>query len=542
MTHRTTRRRFIAGASAATLGSSLAPQVLLAKRSASTQGHVVGEPAAEKVGMQVLADGGNAIDAIVAAALAAAVAAPHQTGIGGYGMSAVFAIDGGKRIVAIDGNSTAPAAMRADTFRPGPDGKVPGGVNDAGWLSAGVPAILAGLQLALDRFGTRSFREVVQPAIGIAREGYRWPANLAAMIRNNPRLANDAGSRKLYFPDGQPLAAGAMFKNPELAELLETLAKANSVEAFYRGDIAQIIAAAFQKNGGLVTANDMATHRARLVDPLTLKWGRQTIHTAPLTAGGLSVLQMLRAMQAMNWEKLPAGFLRTHARVEAARLAWRDRLSLLGDPDLAKVPTERLLSDDYAAESAERILAAVKAGTLLKHVVQPNPQTGTISLSAIDQHGNLAALTLTHGQSFGAQVTVEGLGLTLGHGMSRFDPRPDHPNAPGPGKRPLHNMCPTIVTREGQAILALGGRGGRKIPNALFEVLTEFVVLGHPLAESIAAPRMHTEGDTTLEFEKAWPADEIESFRKLGYTTKTAASATLSAVALENGTLRAAMR
>ena len=492
--------------------------------------------------MQILADGGNAIDAIVAAALTAAVAAPYQTGIGGYGLSAVFALEGGKGIVAIDGNSTAPAAMRADTFQPGADGRVPGRVNEIGWLAAGVPGILAGLQLALDRFGTRSFREVVQPAIGVARDGIPWRENLAAIIRSNKQLETDTGSRKLFFPDGQPLAVGARFRNPELAELLDALAKANSVEAFYRGDIARLIAEGFQKNGGLVTAQDMAAYEARLVEPLTLTWGEQTIYTAPLTAGGLSVLQMLRVMQAMNWEQVPAGFARSHARIEAARLAWRDRLTLLGDPDFAKVPVTRLLSEDYARESAEKITAAVKAGKLLAHAVTPNPQNGTINLSAVDKHGNMAALTLTHGLVFGAQVTVEGLGLMLGGGMSRFDPRPEHPNAPGPGKRPLHNMTPTIVSRGGNPVLAVGGRGGRKIPNAVFEVLTQFVVLGQPLAESIAAPRLHTEGNATLEFEKAWPEVETESFRKLGYNVKTAVSATLSAVALENGSRHAAIR
>lgn len=533
------RRAMLARSGGALVATAFFPHILrAAERASSPHGYVVGEPTAERVGAKVLEEGGNAVDAIVAAALVAAVAAPDQTGIGGYGTSAIFALEGGKRIIALDGNSTAPAAMRADTFEPGPDGKVPGNVNDTGWLAAGVPGLLAGLHLALQRFGTRSFRELVQPAIRVAREGYRWPAT----INIQPALARDPGSHKLYFRDGKPLAAGEIFKNPELAELLETLANANSVEAFYRGDIAQRIAEAFEKNGGIVTAKDLAAHQARLVEPLTLQWGGQTIHTAPLTAGGLSVLQMLRAMQAMGWEKMPAGFARTHARIEAARLAWRDRLTLLGDPDFAKVPVERLLSEDYARESADKITAAVKAGKLLPHAVTPNPQTGTVNLSAVDQHGNFAALTLTHGGGFGACVTVDGLGLTLGHGMSRFDPRPGHPNAPGPGKRPLHNMVPTLVTRDGKPVLAVGGAGGRKIPNGLLEVLTQFVVLGKPLAEAIAAPRMHTEGNAALAFEKAWPASDAESFRKIGYTVTTATSAKMSATAIEDGRMTSAVR
>ena len=490
------RRELLQLTGAAALGSVCAPRRLLgAEPAAGEFGYVVGEATGEKAGLAVLGDGGNAIDAVVAAALTAAVAAPASAGIGGFGMSAVIAQDGGRRLVAIDGTSAAPAAMRADTFSPGPDGKLPDGFNktnwlsSTGWFSAGVPGVLAGLQLALDRCGTRGFGELVQPAIALARDGFPWPAGLAAAVQNRKALfQKDPGSRRLFFPDGKPVAAGELFRNPELAEMLTALAKANSVEPFYRGDIARMIAAGFQKNGGLVTAQDMAAYQARLVEPLTMTWSGHVIHTAPPTAGGLSVLQMLRTMQAMNWEQMPEGLPRTHARVEAMRLAWRDRLTLLGDPDFAKVPVARLLSDDYARESAERISAAVKAGKILAHTVTPRAQAGTIHLSAADRHGNFAALTLSHGNGFGACVTVEGLGLTLGHGMSRFDPNPAHPNAPGPGKRPLHNMVPTVVTRDGKTVLAVGGTGGRKIPNALLEVLTQFVVLGQPLAAALAAP------------------------------------------------------
>ncbi len=540
------RRTVLRCATGGILAGSIVPRVLYsAERPESPHGYVIGEPTAEKVGAQVLADGGNAIDAIVAAALTAAVAAPHQTGIGGYGLHGVFAIDGGKRIVAVDGNSAAPAAMRADTFRPDANGKVPGRVNEFGWLAAGVPGILAGLQLALDLFGTRPFRDLVQPAIGIARDGFRWPASLTSSLREGAsqfQMEKDPGSGKLYFRDGQPIAGGSLFKNPELAEMLETLAKANSVDAFYRGDIAQQIADAFQKNGGLVTAKDLAAYRARIVEPLSMQWGDRKIYTAPLTAGGLTVLQALLTLHALRWDKMPANVSRTHARIEALRLAWRDRLILLGDPEFVDVPQSKLLSSDYARDCAAKIEATVQAGKLLAHRVTPRDHGGTINLSAADMHGNFAALTLTHGNSFGARVTVDGLGLTLGHGMSRFDPHPEHPNAPGPGKRPLHNMVPTIVTRGGQPVLAVGGRGGRKIPNAMLELLTQFVVLGNPLAAAIAAPRLHTEGDATVELEKSWHPDETSALAKLGYNVKTSGSATLSAVAFEDGILRPAMR
>lgn len=506
------------------------------------QGLVVGEPTGEKVGAQVLADGGNAVDAIVAAALACTVAAPHQTGIGGYGAHAMFAVDGGKTLWALDANSTAPLAMKSDTFRPDAQGKVAGRVNEHGWLATGVPGILAGLQLALDRCGTQSFGDLVQPAIAIARTGIRLPAQVTKVLDSSQTIASDPGSRKLYLSDGKAPSGSQLFKNPELAEMLTALAKANSVEPFYRGEIAAEIAAAFQKNGGLVTRDDLAAYQARLTRPLSQTIGGRIVHTAPLTAGGLTLLQILNALDALEWSRLAERPGASRYLFEAARLAWADRLAEFGDPDFVEVPQTRLLSSEYARQSAERVRAAVEAGKPLELSTLERAQKGTIHLSAADRWGNLAALTLTHGGSFGAQVTVDGLGLTLGHGMSRFDPRPDHPNAPGPGKRPLNNMVPCIVSDQGRAFLAVGGRGGRKIPNAVLGCLEPILFQNRNLTEAMAAPRMHTEGSTNVEVEKAWPDAEREALAKFGYRVKTAASATLSAVAFEGGQLVRGMR
>ncbi|MFM7835457.1 MAG: gamma-glutamyltransferase, partial [Planctomycetaceae bacterium] len=203
---------------------------------------------------------GNAIDSAVATALIAAVQAPSQTGIGGYGLTAMVSLNGGQQILAVDANSTAPQSMSHDIFSPGPDGSVPGRKNDVGWLAAGVPGVLSGLQLLIDRFGSLKLETLLQPALKVAREGFPWPAGYAAAIAAKPVFAADPGSKKLYFRDGSPLAAGEVFRNPELAELLQTLARHNSVDDFYRGGIAQQLADAFQSNGGLVTAADLAAY------------------------------------------------------------------------------------------------------------------------------------------------------------------------------------------------------------------------------------------------------------------------------------------
>ena len=543
---RCSRRRAVQLATA----SVAAPFLLRAAPSPShPHGVLSGEPTAEKVAARVLAEGGNFVDALVAGALAGAVAAPNQTGIGGYGASLIIARADGKRVVCIDANSAAPAAARADMFRPDAKGIVPGRVNETGWLAAGVPGILAGLQLALDRHGTRPFRALVAPAIQVARTGFKLSDAMARTIAGfGPLASSHAGGRQLFLKDGKPLAAGETYRNPEVAALLETLAQRNSVDSFYRGDIAQRIGECFEKYGGLVTAKDMAAYQAREVEPLRLEWNGLDLRTAPLTAGGLTVFQALTTLRELAWGRAgdfqtpsPAA---THARIEALRLAWADRLGLLGDPQHADVPVAKLLSADYAKAAAERVRRAVKTGKVLAHAVTPRDHAGTINLSVVDRDGNLAAITLTHGNSFGARVTVDGLGLTLGHGMSRFDPQPGHPNCPGPGKRPLHNMVPTIVLREGRPVLAIGGRGGRKIPNALFEVLARYVGLGETPEAALAAPRPHTEGGLSLELEAKWPASEAESLTRLGYQVKTAPSATMSAAIFDPQTreCRAVMR
>lgn len=491
-------------------------------------GAIAGEPRGEETGRRVLADGGNAVDALVAGALTAMVSSPHQTGVGGYGGVMVIATTDGQPPIAIDFNGPAPQALTKNAFRPGPDGKVPGQINERGWLASGVPGVLAGLQLALDRYGTRRFGELAQGAIALARDGFAIDSRLAAILRTQaPVLAQDPGSRKLYFRDDKPLGTGDHFRNPELAELLTTLAQRNSVASFYQGDIADRLVDAFAQHGGLLTRQDLAAYRPREAATLAIDWGDYQIHTAPLTAGGITVLQALKTLKSL-------GQTTTQARIDALRLAWHDRLTQMGDPDFVAVPVDRLLSDGYAGVSAERVHAAVQAQQPLKlPAAASRDQNGTIHLSVVDRQGMLACATLTHGGSFGARITVEGLGLTLGHGMSRFDVDPDHPNAPGPGKRPLHNMCPTIVTKGGKGIFALGARGGRRIPNAVFEVLLA-LVQGKSLADSLAAPRLHTEGDLQVTFEPRWPVEDRDACQRLGYTVKTGDSAVVSAVSFDH--------
>lgn len=516
-----------------------------AQDTSARRGVVAGHPEGARAGQAILAAGGNAVDAAVAAALVAGVASPYQCGVGGYGGHLTVARPG-RRAVAIDFNTAAPRAARPDMFPLDGQGRVRGDVNNHGWLAAGVPGTLAGLQLALDRHGSLSFRDVVQPALRLAREGVevtRGIAGAAAVAR--AQLARDAGAARLLLPDGQPLRQGTRFRNTDLADLLDTLAQRNSVDSFYRGDIARRIAAAFAEHGGLVTVEDLGDYRAREVESLELTCGDYVIATAPLTAGGLTILQALATLEALDWRRRDAADPRTtQLKVDALRIAWHDRLRLLGDPERATVPVARLLSGDHARASAARVEEAVRQGRPVDASSDGRSADGTIHISAADSDGLMIAVTLTHGGSFGAQVVVDGLGLLLGHGMSRFTPRPDHPNAPGPGKRPLHNMCPSIVSRAGQPIAAVGARGGRRIPNAVFEVLLGLAFQQLPLADAVARPRLHTEGDPKVTLEPGYREADVAYLRRVGYTVDQGPHATVSAVSREpgNGSLSAATR
>lgn len=451
------------------------------KEATPQRGILFGDVAGARVAQQIFAEGGNAVDAAIAAAFVAGVASPSKCGIGGYGGSAMIAQGGS--VYSIDFNSVAPAAATPDMYPLNAKGEVVGRVNFHGWLAAGVPGVPAGLQLILQKFGTKSLREILQPAIALAA---KQPAN--------PRFSYQA-----------------------LRETLMTFAARNSVDSYYRGDIAHIIADAFANHGGLVTTRDLAAYHARMVTPYELKWGDATIYTAPLCAGGLTPLEALSIFKATRFAEQKSSNERTHAQLESLRLAWRDRGNLLGDPEFVEVPVEKLLSADYARELAGQVDSAVAARKAMHIDVSNIQQTGTVNLSAADHQGTLIAITLTMGNGYGAQVTVEKLGMVLGHGMARFDPGPGHPNSVAGGKRPLHNMCPMIMSAGEKPTIAIGAAGGTKIPCALYEFFCNYLGEHQSFFSAIDAPRFSTTGSLDVRMEKEFSPEQRAYLQQIGF-------------------------
>jgi len=489
---------------------------------------IIGETVAQSEGKKILQEGGNVVDAIITAAATSAITSPQMCGFGGYGGHLILALENGKKITCFDFNTQAPKASKPDMFLA--SGKPNLESHSFGWLSFGVPGILAGLFQALKKYGTISWRRALSPAIHYCENGFMPSLALTTALRNATRLFKDPTSKKLYFPQGKQSAdSPSLIKNPALAKLLNALAEDNSVAPFYQGEFAKKFANFVQANQGILSYEDLASYKAIESEPLRFAWNDFEVCTAPLTSGGFTILETLGILKQLDLKSL-APQDQLFARIESLRLAWRDRLKFLGDPLVSKIPQDKFLSISYHKEAAEKISAAVKSGKCLPPDKPTMTQNGTINLSAFDRPGNMAALTLTHGGYFGSQVSIEPLGLTLGHGMSRFNIQPDHPNSVAPNKRPLNNMCPTVLLQNSKTVAALGGRGGRKIPNAVFEVVFQMINNAKELPEAINSPRIHTEGNLEVELEKEWPKEYLQALNNHGLKTLTSSSANVSAV------------
>jgi gamma-glutamyltranspeptidase/glutathione hydrolase len=310
---------------------------------------------------------GNAIDAAVATAFAVGIVSPSKCGVGGYGGHAMIWSAANRRITAIDFDSIAPAAARPDMFPLDANGQVKGNVNIHGWLAAGVPGTVPGLELALTRYGTRPLARHARAAIQMCEEGvYVVPAKgIDDASRNDPRPDSAQGSPP---PEKQ--------RNLALGRLLKTLAARNSTETFYRGDIAEESRRISKRTGGLVTKEDLAAYRARELAPLTIDWNGMGIHCVPLPSSGLLMLETIAILKALDWPKLSAAE-RMHAKLEALRIAWADRARTFGDPDFVTVPVERLISPGYAGERAAQVSTAVRAQKPVPLEVDPSRTGGT---------------------------------------------------------------------------------------------------------------------------------------------------------------------
>ena len=482
-------------------------------------------PKTARAGMAMLRAGGNAVDAAVAAAFTEGVVEPLHNGIAGYGGCMVIHLSGRRRVVAVDCNSTAPAAASEEMFpieeAPAPAGyQVPGRANVFGPLSVGVPGVVAGLCLALGSFGTMPLAEVIKPAIGAARFGYvPGRRNRLGLVENAGRWRSDfPETARLLLKDGRPPRRGERVTNPELARTLEELAE-DGQSLFYRGPLGKKIAARVEELGGCLTAQDMRGYRARVVKPYAATYRDCRLFTPPLAAGGLTTLQILRLLEAFELGTMTA-VERMHHLAEAMKSCWPERLERYGDPALVEIDAEAELSDELVARLGRRMKEGLRSPGPGRLVV-PEPISCTSHISTADVAGNLVSLTQTHGGGFGSMVAVPGTGLLLGHGVARFDPRPGLANSIAPGKQPLHNMAPFIALRDGRPFAAYGLPGGRTIPNNEVTLTVGLIDRGLDPLQALAAARLHTEGAEPLQVERRAGKRVMEGLRNLGHSVDT---------------------
>lgn len=478
-------------------------------------------PRTAKAGLDMLLAGGNAVDAAVAAAFAEGVVEPSHNGIAGYGGCVLIYRKKTQDVVAIDYNTAAPAAASADMFTieeaDVPAGyRVPGRVNVHGPLSIGVPGVVAGLCLALEEFGTMSLADVLRPAIHSARYGYAPnSANRGGIAGNAERWKQEfPETARVFLKNGKPPQKGETLTNPELAQTLEAVAEGGA-PAFYEGKIAETIANHIQELGGCLTAEDMKNYRPFIAAPYEIFYRGYSVYTAPLGAGGLTTLQMLRLIEEYDMAAMSVAE-RFHLFAEAMKVCWPERLRRFGDPSFVEINISEELSDSFTAVLCEKLkagLASPQPGEVIYH----EPMNCTSHISTADAEGNMVSLTQTHGGGFGSMVTVPGTGLLFGHGVGRFDPRPGLANSIGPGKRPLHNMGPFLALRDGLPFATYGIPGGRTIPNNQLNISVNLMDLQVPIQQALDAPRIHTDGAEPIQVESRAGEATLKALRQLGH-------------------------
>jgi gamma-glutamyltranspeptidase / glutathione hydrolase len=464
---------------------------------------VAQEGAAARIGVDVLRQGGNAVDAAVAVGFALAVTYPRAGNLGGGGFMVIHRADGTN--AAIDYRETAPHAITDTSFLDAQGHADPEKSRNSA-LAIGVPGTVDGLALAEQKYGSGRFTlaELIAPAIALARDGVVVSdATLDTGPNALSRLSRWPASAQIFLKsDGTPLKLGDRLVQGDLADTLQAIAHGGP-RRFYEGPIAQKIAAAVQKAGGVMTAEDLKSYHAVERTPLSGSYrGYALVAMPPPSSGGVELLEMLNILEGYDLahdDAAQTAFL----MIEAMKRAYADRAAFLGDPEAVTAPVARLISKDYAATWRTRIdpkhatpASAIRAGG----TVQPEGRN-TTHFSIVDRFGNAVANTYTLNFNYGVGLVAAGTGVLLNNELDDFAVKPDAPNAygligyaanaPGPGKRPLSSMTPTIVLKDGKPFLVTGSPGGSRITTAVLQVIVNVIDRGMNVADAVAAPRVH---------------------------------------------------
>ena len=486
------------------------------------------EEIAARVGLEILKRGGNATDAAVATAFALAVTWPEAGNLGGGGFWVSREARG--RTLVIDYRETAPRAARRDLFvRPDVRGAVPS--SREGPVACGVPGSVAGLALAHRRGGHLPWKDLVAPAIRLARAGFVMTENIASSIgdpEHRDRLARDAETARIFLPGGAPPAVGTLFRQPDLAATLEAI-RDRGEDGFYRGRVARIVEEGQQRQGGLLTRGDMARYEAKVRPALRFRFAGAEILTTPAPSSGPALAEMALLAEIVGTSRLAARDVSSaHYTAEIEKRAFRDRNRYLGDPAFGGV-RQSLFTD---RERLKRVAATIRPDRATPTNALRGPEKekpSTTHVSVVDAAGNAVSMTTTLNDSFGNARVAPGLGFLWNNEMDDFAAKPGEKNMYGlvqgsvnevaPGKRMLSSMCPLIAVVDGRNALVLGTPGGATIPTTTFQVMLGVLLRREPLEAAVAAPRFHQQDlpDRVQaekgRFDGAW----MEGLRRLGH-------------------------
>ncbi len=500
-----------------------------------TQGAVASqERNASEIGIAILKRGGNAVDAAIAVAFALAVTHPSAGNIGGGGFMVIHLADG--RTAAIDYRETAPAKATRDMYL---DAR--GKPTDASLLgpkAAGIPGSVAGLALAHERFGSLPFKELVLPALLLARDGVRLDqVHTDGLARARKRMREAGLTKSASFYEASPKRAyrvGEIWKQPELAKTLEAIASGGA-DAFYRGPLAKLMAEQVSAAGGLWQAEDLAKYKAVERQPVRFDYrGHTILAMPPPSAGGIVLRQILAASEIFDLAAKPYRQPSSvHLYVEATRRAYADRNGLLGDPDFISIPGKLLQSDYIRSRMADINPKKATASSKVRPggVAPKRSSEQTTHFSVIDTHGNAVANTTTLNTSFGSKFVIPGAGVLLNNEMDDFSVKPgsanvyglvqSEPNAIAPSKRMLSSMTPTIVLRGKQVRAVLGSPGGPTITTTVAQLLMALLDHGMSLGEAVPAPRIHHQWlPDQIYVERTVAPKLIEALRALGHKVR----------------------
>jgi gamma-glutamyltranspeptidase / glutathione hydrolase len=500
---------------------------------------------ASQAGVEMMQAGGNAVDAAVATGFALAVVHSPAGNIGGGGFMLIRMADGATHF--LDYREKAPAAATADMYLDA-QGNVIEDASVIGYKAIGVPGSVAGMVYAEQRYGKLTLKRVIAPAIKLAREGYALSWGEARDFQGDHYLGKFAESRRIFQRDGNYYKPGEIFRQPDLARTLGRIAA--KPDDFYHGDLARELAAAMQKGGGLITADDLAHYEVKEREPIRGTYrGYEIISAPPPSSGGTVLIESLNILEGYDLAKLGNRSAQSiHYTTEAFRRAFFDRAEFLGDPDFAKIPIAQLVDKRYGESWRDSIdadhatpskeLKRPEIFTELEQYAATHPQPQgmhegphTTHYSVIDAEGNAVAVTTTINDWFGSRVTADGLGFLLNDEMDDFSAKPGVPNsdgliqgaanAIGPGKRPLSSMTPTIVVRDGKPFLVLGSPGSSKIITTVANVLMGVIDYGMNIQEAVNAPRFHNQWlPDVLNVERWFSPDTVQDLRKMGYNVQ----------------------